>query len=302
MKDSRFGFKALVLVSLGALAQTASASVGYSTAGSTYSQNFDSLPNTPENASLGTSPLGWTDDNASPGAGNFSILGWYLYYPTSTTEGGFNGHQRFRNSGAPGNTGSFYSLGASATTERALGDIGANTLAPEGQTGNDAGNIYIALRLSNNTGQTLDSFTLSYTGEQWRDSGANTAETMSFAYSTLATGNPADATFFGFSSNLTSVASLSWTSPKVSATIATLDGNNAANRVVVAPVTITGLNWQSGTDLWLRWTDPQLSGKADDAMAIDDLSFSADIAVPEPSSLSLLLVGGLGLAARRRKS
>ena len=63
-----------------------------------------------------------------------------------------------------------------------VGRCRANTLAPDGQTGNDAGNIYFALRVSNNTGQTLDSFTLSYTGEQWRDSGVSTAETMTLAY------------------------------------------------------------------------------------------------------------------------
>ena len=163
MKALRYGIP-IALAVFALLAYPAAAAVSYTTPGSSYSQNFDSLPNTPENTSLGSSPIGWTDDNASPAVGNFSIVGWYLYYPTSTTEGGFNGHQRFRNSGAPGNTGSFYSFGASATTERALGDIGANTLAPDGQTGNDAGNIYIALRLFNNTGQTLDNFTLSYTG------------------------------------------------------------------------------------------------------------------------------------------
>jgi len=308
MKDLGMpSFRRLLTVSLSLMVLTdvrqVLASVSYATPGSTYSQNFDSLPNAPENASLGNSPTGWTDDNASPGAGNFSIVGWYLYYPTPTTEGGFNGHQRFRNSAAPGNTGSFYSFGASSTTERALGDIGANTLAPDGQTGNDAGNIYIALRLSNNTGQTLDSFTLSYTGEQWRDGGTSTAETMAFAYSTIATAPTNDPTFFGYSSNFTSVGSLSWTTPKAAATAATLDGNNAANRVVVAPVTITGLNWQPGTDLWLRWTDPQLSGKADSALAIDDLSFSADVAAPEPATATMLGLGILmfGLFRKSRK-
>src|SRR6476661_3303481 len=68
---------------------SAMAAVSYSAAGSTYSQNFDTLPNTPTNTTLGNSPTGWTDDNASPGAGNFSILGWYLYHTTSVTEGGF---------------------------------------------------------------------------------------------------------------------------------------------------------------------------------------------------------------------
>jgi len=285
----------LLVISLGfaVLAlSSAHGSVSYNTPGSSYLQNFDSLPNTPENTSLGNSPTVWTDDNASPAAGNFSILGWYLYYPTSTTEGGFNGHQRFRNGSGSSGTGSYYSFGTSGSGERALGDVGANTLAPDGQTGNDAGNIYIGLRISNNTGQTLDSFTLNYTGEQWRDGGTSTAETMTFSYSTIATANSTDATFFGYSSNMVNVASLSWTSPKATATAGTLDGNNAANRVVVSPVTITGLNWQPGTDLWLRWTDPQLSGKVDNGMAIDDLSFSADIAAPEPATATML---GLGM-------
>src|SRR4051794_36810428 len=74
--------------------RTALATVSYDTDGSSYTQNFDTLPNSPTNATLGNSPIGWTDDNAAPGSGNFSILGWYLYHPTSVTEGGFNGHQR----------------------------------------------------------------------------------------------------------------------------------------------------------------------------------------------------------------
>jgi hypothetical protein len=268
--------------------QQARGSVSYGSAGSTYSQNFDSLPNTPQNTSLGNSPLGWTDDNASPGAGNFSIVGWYLFHPTLVTEGGFNGHERFRNGSGSSGTGSFYSFGTSGSTERALGDVGANTLAPDGQTGNDAGNLYIALRLSNNSGQTLDSFTLNFTGEQWRDSGTSTPETMTLGWSTTAAAVSDPSALFN------NVAALAWTSPTATATAGALDGNAAANRVVLAPVTVTGLNWLPGTDLWLRWTDPQLSGKTDEGMSIDDLSFSADIAVPEPSAGLLF---GIGLLA-----
>jgi len=296
MNAFRYGLP-IALATFASLTYPATASVSYTTPGSPYVQNFDSLPNSPENVSLGNSPIGWTDDNASPGAGNFSVVGWSLYYPTTTTEGGFNGHQRFRNSGAPGNTGSFYSFGASGATERALGDIGANTLAPDGQTGNDAGNLYIALRLFNNTGQTLNNFTLSYTGEQWRDGGTSTPETMTVAWSTTATAVSDPSTSFSLA------PLLSWTSPKATATAGPLDGNNAANRVAVGPVTITGINWAPGTDLWLRWTDPQLSGKPDQGMAIDDLIFSADVAVPEPSTCALLALAAAGLLiSRRRKS
>src|SRR5256885_7043559 len=140
---------AVVALVLGALTVRVESAVIYSVTGSTYSQNFDSLPNTPTNSSLGNSPLGWTDDNAAPGAGNFSIVGWYLYHPTSVTEGGFNGHQRFRNGSGTSGTGAYYSFGANASTERALGDVGANTLAANN------GFLFYALRLTNNTGQAL---------------------------------------------------------------------------------------------------------------------------------------------------
>src|SRR5258708_3750952 len=91
--------------------QSAQGQVLYGTAGSTYSQNFDSLPNTPQNVSLGTTALaqGWTDDNASPGTGQYSIVGWYLYHPTAQSEGGINGHQRLRIGAGSVNTGAFMS-------------------------------------------------------------------------------------------------------------------------------------------------------------------------------------------------
>lgn len=75
-------------------ASTAQAAILYNTPGNTYTQNFDALPSTPLNTSLGNSPVGWTDDNALPAAGNFSIVGFHLWHPVSQTEGGFNNHQR----------------------------------------------------------------------------------------------------------------------------------------------------------------------------------------------------------------
>src|SRR3954454_17210241 len=157
--------RAFVVAMMGACGVGAGASQGagiYNTTGSTYNQTFDSLPNTPTNVSLGNSPTGWTDDNAAPAAGNFSIVGWYLYHPTSVTEGGFNGHQRLRAGSGSSSTGAYYSFGANSTTDRALGDVGANTLSANGD------NMYYALRLTNGTTDTLTDFTLSFNGEQWR--------------------------------------------------------------------------------------------------------------------------------------
>jgi hypothetical protein len=209
----------------------AHAAVVYSVPTSTYSQHFDTLPNTPENVSLGTSPTGWTDDNAAPGAGNFSIVGWYLYHPTSQSEGGFNNHQRMRITSGTSNTGAFYSFGASGSTERALGSIGSSTITSGG-----APCVYGA-RFTNSTGVTLDSFTLDFTAEEWRDGGQTTtgslAQSVTFGWK-VGAANIQDTGF-------NAVAGLGFTSPTFGATAGTaLDGNLAANRVAVGPVTVTG--------------------------------------------------------------
>jgi hypothetical protein len=261
--------------------------VGYSISGSTYSQNFDSLPNSPENVSLGNSPVGWIDNTASPGANQFSIVGWYLLHPLSLTEGGASGNQRMRIGAGTANTGGFMSFGSSGSTERALGDVGSATLAANGA------DIYLGLRLRNDTGQTLDSFTLSYNGEQWRDGGNATpvAQSMTFAWSTTATGIT--------NGSFTTQAALGYDSPVFTATAGAVDGNNAG-RVVVGPVTVTGLNWVPGADLWLRWDDIQNTGN-DHGLAIDDVNVSAAAAVPEPTTWALFAIGVLTLLGFRRR-
>ena len=82
------------------------------------------------------------------------------------------------------NTGAFMSYGASGNTERALGSqVSGTTVAVI------PGQQYIGLRLTNNVGYTLDSFTLSYDGEQWRDGGAAVPapKTYQLQYSATAT-------------------------------------------------------------------------------------------------------------------
>lgn len=266
--------------------------VSYTTPGSTYLQNFDTLPNTPENVSLGLTAngLGWTDDNASPSAGQYSIAGWYLYHPTVPTndEGGVNGHQRLRIGAGTANTGTFMSFGSSGSTDRALGNIGANTLTSVGS------DLYIGLRLRNETGQALHSFTLTYDGEQWRDGGAATpnAQTMNFMWSTTATAisDP--------NSSFTLASALDFTGPVFVNTGSgvAVDGNTAG-RVAGITATVSGLNWLPDTDLWLRWGDINHSGN-DHGLAIDNLSFIA--VIPEPSGLVLLGFGITGLLLSRR--
>ena len=180
------------------------------------------------------------------------------------------------------------SFGGAGSTERALGDVGSNTLAPVG------GDIYIGLRLRNDTGFYLTEFTLTYDGEQWRDGGdaVPNAQTMTFMWSTAATSiNDPNSLF-------TVVPTLNFTSPVFANTGAGagVDGN-VAGRVPGITATVTGINWQPGTDLWLRWDDVNNVGN-DHGMAIDNVSVSA---VPEPSAAALAGLGTLVMLMLRRR-
>ena len=257
----------------------ARAQLSYVTPGSLYSQDFNSLPTGPENVSLGNTPIGWIDDTTSPGAGQFSIVGWYLLHPLSLAEGGANGNQRMRIGAGTANTGAFMSYGAAASTDRALGTLPSNTLVPAGS------DIYVGLRLRNDTGQTLDSFTVRYDGEQWRDGGSATpaAQSMNFGWSTTAT-SLTNGTF-------TAEASLSFSSPWfVNLTTGNAVDGNGTGRVAVAGFTVNGVNWADGTDLWLRWSDVNSAGN-DHGQAIDNFSFSASTVVPEPSAWAMVAIG-----------
>lgn len=243
------------------------AAVPYNTAGSSYTQDFDTLPNTPTNATLVGTNKEWQDDATSPAAGYISIPGWYLWHPIfpSGGEEGFNGHQRLRASSGNSTTGSFYSFGTNASTERALGSLVSTTLADNGDS------LFMGVRLTNNTGVTLDKFSLTFSGEQWRDQIAtpDNPKVLTFGYRTDATSEE-----FTYSGVFAPVSALNFTAPVNSGT-ATLDGN-VAGKVAGITATITHLGWAPGTDLWLRWADLGVGG-SDDGLGIDDVSFSANV-------------------------
>lgn len=284
------------------MVQKAGGAVSYTTPGVTYTENFDGLPtDAPNNASLqgtGTGQYvnGWQDDTTTVAGDHISLLGWYLWHPIQPTgtEIGSNGHQRFR-MGPGQNTGAFWGFGSAASaTDKSLGSLGSTTIAADGA------NMYIGFRLVNNTGIALNSFTVKYDGEQWRDGQSASGETLSFGYSLTA--STAD---WNGAASFTGVSGLNFTSPVVAGTGTSgtaVDGNNAG-LVANITATITGIDWEPGTELWLRWADPQLGGGlADDGLSIDNFSFTATQAIPEPTSLSLF--GGFGLlylVLRRRK-
>ncbi|MBX3403865.1 MAG: hypothetical protein KF699_10695 [Phycisphaeraceae bacterium] len=251
-----------------ALATAAGAQISYN--GGTISENFDSL------ASAGATPvtnIAWTNDSTLPG--------WFLFISTGDPAPTYNAHA------GQNNTGSFYSLGSNDSSERALGGIasgGAYFGSPPG--GAVAG--WIAFAATNNGSGTLTEFTVGFDGEQWRNGGNTTAQSMVLEYGFGAT--------FGTVTTWTAPGGLfDWTSPVATATAAAVDGN-AAGLVAGLGGTISSLTWDVGDTLWIRWIENNDAGN-DHGLAIDNFSFSA---VPAPGAAALLGMGGLMIGRRRR--
>lgn len=236
----------------------AQAAVGVTGPAFTYTQSFDTL------AATGTANS-WVNDS--------TLSGWAIYTTAGVAVSAYRAGTGSTNNGAA------YSFGTDA--ERALGGVGSGAFSG-----------YFALALSNLSGVALSSFTLSFDGEQWRNGGNITAQTMAFEY--------------GFGSTYADVTSwaapggnFDWTSPINTASAAAVDGN-AAGLVSNRGGTIT-TPWAADQTLWLRWTDENNTGN-DHGLAIDNVALSVTAAVPEPEAFALMLagLGALGLLIRRR--
>jgi endonuclease I len=193
-----------------------------------YTQDFNTLANTGTTSSV--LPTGWllseTDDNANT---TYSIL-------TTTS-----------------NSGDTYSFGTVGATDRAFGGLLSGTLVPT-----------IGVGFTNNSGATINSITINYTGEQWRLGVANRADRLDFQYSTTATGINAG--------TYTDLDALDFVAPNTTGTVGVLDGNLAANKTAKT-VIINGLNIPNGTSFYFRWNDFNATG-ADDGLGIDDVTIN----------------------------
>lgn len=272
-------FAALAVVSVAVL--PAGAALSVSSTGYTYSQDFDTLP-------TGT----YTTGNAAAGAwlNDSTLAGWEIYKAdlTATTV--------LQIGGGAGNTGGFYSIGSSQSADRALGGIGSNNVNAFG-TVSGAGPVpgapagYIALGLNNTTGAALGSISVSFSGEQWRNGGNATAQTMVMEYGIGAT--------FGAVSAWSSAGSaFDFTSPVVGATAAPVNGN--VEGLVSGLGGTLNVSWAAGSTLWLRWIEVNDIG-GDHGLAIDDFKVTGVSIIPEPSAAMVFgAFGLLGILRRRR--
>lgn len=242
MKGLRAVQTALVALGL-AGAATGSAQVALAP-GQTYSQDFNSLANT------GTT-------NAF--ADNSTLLGWYSARAGGTGGPGANTVYLAGNGGTT--NGGVYSFGSTGSSERALGALPTNAL----------GVFCHGLRVQNASSSAIPGFQLSYTGEQWRNGGVVTANTLTIEYRIVAAGTTFDLGC-NTSTDWSSVSALTFTSPTTSTTAAALDGNASANRAELSAA--LGAPLMPGQELWIRWTDINEAGN-DHGLALDDVTLAA---------------------------
>ncbi len=216
----------------------AAGTVSLTSIGTAYTQDFDTL------ASSGTSstvPTGWDFSESGTGANTIYTAG------TGSS-----------------NSGDTYSFGASGNTERAFGGLLSGSVTPT-----------IGAQFTNNTGSTITSLVIAYTGEMWRAgvTNRNAADRIDFQLSTdangLTTGTWVDHDGLDFNS------------PNIAATAGALDGNLSGNRTALS-LTISSLNIANGSSFWIRWADYNISS-SDDGLSVDDFSLTPQGVVTDPA-------------------
>lgn len=145
----------ILVVGAWATGQAAAQCVSLTTAGSAYTQNFDTLSNV-----------------AGSTTNSLTLTGWFH----TESGGGVRDNEQYAVDTGASNTGDTYSYGAAASTERALGGYRSGTLIPT-----------FGACFTNNTGVSITSLAIAYNGEEWRLGTAGRTDQINFAYSTNAT-------------------------------------------------------------------------------------------------------------------
>ncbi len=210
-----------------------------------------------------TSTSPYTQDfNALVNSGTSSTVpvGWEF------SETGTNTNTTYTAGTGSSNAGDTYSFGAAGATDRAFGGLQSGSLLPT-----------IGASFTNNTGGTISALAIAYTGEQWRLGASGRTDRLDFQYSLDAT-SVSTGTWIDFNA-------LDFNAPNSTGTVGLLDGNITANRTAING-TIDSLNIVSGATVYLRWTDFNATG-ADDGLAIDDFSLSANSIAPSLPTVNL---------------
>ena len=246
------------------VAGASSSSTAYGLAGAAYQQSFDSLPST-----SGAS-FTWTS--------NATLPGWFAVDSTGATN---SAATTLTGSGNPNNL-VIASVGTSGATDRALT---YHTRLASNPT-------HLGLAFVNQSGAPLNSFSLAFAAEQWREATNARTISLSVAYRVGATAADLPA-----ASGWTTIPGL---------VFSTLNGSGTASASLnsaAIPVTVP-----AGSTLWLRWSfanDATTDTNSHDILAIDNVSFSATATpsdraptfVTSPASQSVLVGATVSFSA-----
>lgn len=193
-----------------------------------YTQDFDGL------AASGTGNP-WSDDG--------TIAGWY------------SSRSAYNASTGSSTTGALYSFGSTGSSERSLGSLASG-----------ATSIHYGVRFFNDQAVTVGSITVSYSGEQWRNSGNTAQHQLNFSYQV-------GDTVTGLTSGTwTDVNELDFVGPIAGGSASALNGNDPANRIAL---TVSfAVQIAPGQEIMLRWSDQDDTG-SDHGLAIDDINVTS---------------------------
>lgn len=212
-----------------------------------YTQNFDSL---------GITAASWTD--------NITLPGWYV---AKSATGAVTGYSVGTGTSTTGAIYSFGVAGISNITDRALGSVASGT----------PGNFAYGVRLVNDTATTITNLLVAYTGEQWRNSGAD-VQSLNFTY--RISSNPITDADGGNTNTWMAVPTLNFNAPTTGGTAGALDGNASTNQLILS-ATISNIMITPAQEVFLRWRDVDDSG-SDHGLAIDDLSVNFSTGISNP--------------------
>ncbi|MDP2300942.1 MAG: T9SS type A sorting domain-containing protein [Ignavibacteria bacterium] len=171
-------------------------------------------------------------------------------------------------------TAGLYSFGVASNANRSLGYAASNAYTGAAGTGKG----YVGVRFVNNTGSTITTIPISFTGRQWRKENNAAVHTLTFDYQVSASEITDPST-----GSWTNVEALTFSSPIVGATSATaIDGTTSGNYSTLnATISLT---LPAGSEIMFRFVDLNDSGN-DHQLAIDDFILNSG-ASPLPVELT----------------
>ncbi|WP_133256970.1 T9SS type A sorting domain-containing protein [Hymenobacter edaphi] len=158
-------------------------------------------------------------------------------------------------------TAQFYSLGSAGSTDRAIGGLAT------GQSGTG----YAGLRYRNSTGATIKNLAVTYTMEQWYNSGTIDQANFEVHYRTAAT----SASVYDAAGTWVAVPPLNVFAPSTTKPITNQNGNVASNRVTLS-YTIPNVNLANGAEIMLRWKYSLNNATNGNGLGIDDVTVTPE--------------------------